>query len=151
MSCTASPGISRGSVNTMAVAISSEGTATTSRRTRYRLSTPSPRPRTSPVEPCREEAAAVVVAEVRPVILQRAVPHRGIDLPDRGRVVNLPGEIALDVVDDLAALGGIERAPLTNDHVGDDGVVHVALVLQLAGIVVAEQIVVAVEERRLWP
>src|SRR5437016_5434338 len=151
MSCTASPGISRGSVKTMTVAISSEGTATSNLRARYRLSTSWWSPRVSALEPRRDEPAAVVVAEVGPVVLQRTVPYRGVHLSHRRRVVDLPGEIALDVLDDLAALGGIERAALTDDHVGDDGIVHVTLILHLAGVVVAEEVVVAVQERRLRP
>src|SRR5712664_771995 len=151
MSCTASPGISRGSVKTMAVAISSEGTATSNLRARYRLSTSWSSPRASALEPRRDEPTAVVVAEVGPVVLQRTVPHRGVHLSHRRRVVDLLGEIALDVVDDLAALRGIDRAALTDDHIGDDGIVHVTLILHLAGVVVAEEVVIAVQDGRLRP
>src|SRR5689334_21752192 len=73
MSWTASPGIRRGSVNTITDVIRSEGIAITSRRARYRLST------ASAIQPGRRQAAAVVVADVRRVVLQRAVPHGDVD------------------------------------------------------------------------
>src|SRR5882672_4165699 len=149
MSCTASPGISRGSVKTMAVAISSEGTATSNLRARYRLSTSWSSPRFSALEPRRDEPAAVVVAEVGPVVLQRALPDGRVDLRDGGRVVGLLRQIPLDLLDQVAALGEIERAPLTDEHVGHDRIVDVALVLELAGEVVAVEIVVRIEKRRL--
>src|SRR5689334_2091572 len=145
MSCTASPGIRRGSVKTITEAISSEGIAITSRRARYRLST------RSAIQPGRHEPSAVVVAEVRGVVLQRAVRHRGVHPADRGRVVDLLREVALDLVDQLTPLGDVVRPTLADDHVGHDGIVDVALVLHLIGKVIAKEIVVAVEERRLRP
>src|SRR5438105_3134219 len=98
----------RGSVNTMSEAISSDGIATNIRLTRYLFSTRDP----LAVEPRRRHSAADVVAEIRRVILQRAVPHRDVDLRRRRHVVLLLGEIALDVEDHLAALGHVERTPL---------------------------------------
>src|SRR5882672_5946652 len=96
MSCTASPGISRGSVKTMAVAISSEGTATRRRRTRYRRST-APAPVASAFEPGGHQPAAVVVAEARRVVLQRALPDADVHARGHLDVVLLPSGVYIGV------------------------------------------------------
>src|SRR5512138_3024971 len=113
MSCTASPGMRRGSVNTMALAISSEGMATSSRRARYRLSTPASSPRISAIQPGGREPPAEVVAEVRAVVLQRALPHRDAEAGMDRDVVLLRGQMALHGVDQLTTLRHVERATLT--------------------------------------
>jgi hypothetical protein len=95
------------------------------------------------------QAAAVVVAEVRPVVLQRAVPHGD----DHGRrelhVVLLAGEVALQLGEDLAPPGGVDRAALAHEEIGHHRVVDVALVLQLLRVVHAVHVVVGVDEGRL--
>src|SRR5690349_1641860 len=102
MSCTASPGMSRGSANTIALAISSEGIATTSRRARYRLNTRGSPRGASAIQPGGHQPTAVVVAEVRAVVLERAVRQRRVHRPDRRRVVHLLRQITLSVVNQLA-------------------------------------------------
>src|SRR5688572_22283714 len=93
MSWTASPGIRRGSVNTINDAISSDGIAMSSRLARYRLSTP-----VSAVQPGRQQPRAVVVAEVGAVVLERALPDRDVDSRRHLHVVLLLGEVPLDIV-----------------------------------------------------
>src|SRR5580765_1658010 len=56
------------------------------------------------VEPGGHEAAAVVVAEIRPVVFQGAVPDRHVNPRGELDVVLLLGQMALQVVDDLAPL-----------------------------------------------
>src|SRR5207247_3493062 len=142
---TTSPGMSRGSVKTISDAISSDGIATSRRLARYRRST------VSAVEPGRDQPPTVVEAEVRAVIFQRAVPDRGVRRGAERHVVLLVSQVALDVVDHLAALGDVERAPLPEEEIGEDRVVDVALVLGLAGVVLAIEKVVGIEEGRLRP
>ena len=45
----------------------------------------------------------------------------------------------------------VEDPPLADEHVGDDRIVDMALVLGLARIVHSEQEIVGIQERRLWP
>src|SRR5438309_1896312 len=146
MSWTASPGISRGSVKTISEAISSDGIATSSRFATYRF-----RNARLAVEPGRRQAAAVVVAHVRSVVLERAFPDGDVHAGRHLHVVLLLGQVALDVVDQLAAPGDVERAPLADEHVGHHRVVDVALVLELFRVVLAEQEVVRLQEPRLGP
>src|SRR5882724_12174628 len=148
MSCTASPGISRGSVKTMAVAISSEGTATSSRRARYRLSTPPASPRASAVEPCGGQPPAEVVTQVGAVVLQRALPHRDAEPGVDRDVVLLSGQVALERVDDLAALRRVQGAALAQDQIRRHRILDVTLVARLAGQVLGE-VAVGLEEVRL--
>src|SRR5438093_10309293 len=143
MRLTTSPGMSRGSVKTINDAMSSDGTATSRRVARYRGST------ASAVEPGRDQAPAVVEAEVRAVVLECGVPHRRVRRRAELHVVLLVGQVALEVVDDLAALDVVVRAPLAEQEVGEGRIVHVALVPRLAGIVLAVEEVVGIEERRL--
>src|SRR5436853_7140271 len=103
----------------------------------------------STVEPGGGQAAADVVAEVRAIVLQRAVPHGGGQPGGEGDIVLLPGEVALDLVDHLAPLADVERAPLADDEVGDHGVVDAALVPRLTRHVLTVEIAVGLEERRL--
>src|SRR6185436_9876094 len=145
MSCTASPGSSRGRVKTMSEAMISEGIATTSRLRRYRLSTG------SAVEPGREQTAAPVVAEIGHVVLEGAVPHPDVDAGGRVDVVLLVSGVALDLVEHLSPLGHVRGAPLADHQVAQHGIVDVALVLELVGHIGAEEVVVGVEERRLRP
>src|SRR5881409_3501622 len=104
MRLTTSPGMSRGSVKTINDAMSSDGTATSRRVARYRRST------ASAVEPGRDQSPAVVEAEVRAVVLERGVPHRRVRRRAELHVVLLVGQVALEVVDDLAALDVVVRA-----------------------------------------
>src|SRR5512145_2541349 len=122
MSWTTSPGMSRGSVKTIIVAISSDGTATSSRVAKYRLSTSGPPERASrlartrremgglgghfgaphlPIQPGGHQPPAVVVAQIGAVVLQRVVPHRDVHARRRLNVVLLLGQVALDVEDHL--------------------------------------------------
>src|SRR5262249_13241803 len=94
---------------------------------------------------------AVVEAEVRAIVLQRAVPDRGVRRGAERHVVLLVGQIALDLVDELTALGDVERAPLPQQEIGESGIVDVALVLGLAGVVLPIEEVVGIQERRLRP
>src|SRR5437879_2998766 len=144
MSWTASPGMSRGSVKTISEAISSDGIATSTRFATYRFSNAR-----LAVEPGRQQAAAVVVAHVRSVVLERAFPDGDVHAGRHLHVVLLLGQVALDVVDQLAPLGNVEGAPLAHEHVGDDRIVDVALVLQLVGVVLADQEVVGLQEAGL--
>src|SRR2546425_9207105 len=115
ISCRGSPGISGGGVKTRAVAISSEETATRRRRTRYRRNT-APPPVASAFEPGGHQSAAVVVAEARRVVLQRTLPDADVDARRHLDVVLLPGQMPLDVEDDLPALGDIGGgAPAAED------------------------------------
>src|SRR5256885_3386025 len=143
MRLTTSPGMSRGSVKTINDAMSSAGTATSRRVARYRRST------ASAVEPGRDQSPAVVEAEVRAVVLECGVPHRRVRRRAELHVVLLVGQVALEVVDDLAALDVGVRAPVAEKEVGEGRMVHVALVPRLAGIVLAVEEVVGIEERRL--
>src|SRR5678815_2501782 len=96
--------------------------ATAGRRGRKRPRASEPRPTrtarrerpgdTLAVEPCSHEAAAVIVAEIGAVVLQGAVPDRDVDSRGELHVVLLLGQIALQVVDDLAPLRHVEDAPL---------------------------------------
>src|SRR6185503_13073802 len=160
MSWTASPGMRRGSAKTTREAISSEGTAITSRVRTYRFSmgagraAPSgrrPGPAAAPalaVQPRGHQPPAVVVADVRSVVLERGVPDRDVHAGVRRDVVLLLGQVALDLVDDLAPLDGIGRPALADQQIGRHRVVDVALVARLLGIVVAVQERVGLEERR---
>src|SRR5688572_15596268 len=114
ISCTASPGIRRGSVNTIIDAMSSDGSAISSRRARYRLSTG------SAVQPGRHEPTAVVVADVRAVILQRRIPDADVRRRWHLHIELLFREVALQLVDDLASLRGVERAALPYQQIGGD-------------------------------
>src|SRR5258705_1498477 len=143
MSCTASPGSSRGRVRTMSEAMISEGIATTSRLRRYRLSTG------SAIEPGREQTAAPVVAEIGHVVLEGAVPDADVDAGGCVDVVLLVGGVALDLVEHLAPFGHVRGAPLADHQIPQHGIVDVALVLELVGHVRAEEVVVGVEERCL--
>src|SRR5688500_9001480 len=113
MSCTTSPGMSRGSEKTMSDAITSDGIATISRRRTYFFT------RSLFVEPGDHEAAAVVVADVRAEVLH--VRHPGPDRAHRRavRVVHLLRGVALDLEDQLAALLVVEGAALLLDHLGE--------------------------------
>src|SRR6185295_3366795 len=94
MSWTASPGMRRGSVNTMSEAISNDGIAISNRLTTYRLSTRPPRawPRYDlAIEPGRQQAPAVVVSEVGSVVLQGAFPDGDVHAGRRRDVVLLLG------------------------------------------------------------
>src|SRR5262245_66400247 len=101
----------------------------------------------SAVEPRRQEPATVVVAEIRPVVLERTFPDCDVDARGWMHVILLRGQIALQLVDDLAALCDIEDPALADQHVGDDGVVDVALVLRLARSVHPAEEVVGLEYR----
>src|SRR5262249_24575014 len=139
------PGIRRGRLKTTSDAISSDGSATSTRRARYRRST------RSALQPGGEKPAAVIVAEIGAVVLKRAVPHRDVDAGIRRDVVLLPGEVPLDLRDQLLALGDVEVAALAHEHVGEHGIVDVALVPRLLGVELAVEKAVGLEERRLWP
>src|SRR6266404_7221116 len=89
-------------------------------------------PATLPIQPGRQETPTVVVADVGGVVLQRALPDGDLHGRRHLDVVLLLGEVALDLVDDLAPLGDVLSAALANQHVGHDGVIDVALVLELA-------------------
>src|SRR6266849_155094 len=143
MSWTASPGSSLGRVKTMSEAITSEGIATTRRLRRYRLSTG------SAVEPGRLEATAVVVAHIRSVVLHGRIPDRGLGHGRQLNVVLLPGQVPLDLVDDLAALGEVLGMALANEHIRHDRIVDVALILELAGEVLAVEKIVRLLKARL--
>src|SRR5882762_9727056 len=156
ISTTTSPGISRGSVKTISDAISSEGIAMSSRFARYRLSTGrrprgAPAPASRPVQPRGGQPPAEIVAEVRRVVLQRALPRRDAEPRVDLDVVLLLREVALDLVDELAPLDGVEGAPLAHDQVRHHRIGDVALVLRLAGHAVAVEIAVRLEKVGLWP
>src|SRR5262245_55113736 len=93
-----------------------------------RMTLPESSPRatspTSASEPGGHEPAAIVIAQVG-----RKVPHVGFPRRDDAtrrpvEVVDLLGEIALDVPNDLPSLRGVERPALQPDHVGQLRVVH---------------------------
>src|SRR5262245_14430904 len=151
MSWTTSPGIRRGSVKTITDAMISEGMATSSRLKKYRLNTSAPSPPRLPFQPGRHQPATVVVAHVRGVVPERAVPDSDVDLGGHLYVVLLLGQVALDVVNDLPPLGHVQGPPLAHEHVGHHGIVDVTLVLQLLGIILAEEEVVRLQEPRLGP
>src|SRR5882724_13674469 len=140
MSWTTSPGMSRGSVKTMSEAMSSDGTATTRRRKTYSRMMPAAAADLLLVDPDGHEPAAVVEAVVRHEVLDVGVPRR----QDLDRAVHaeqrLVREVALDVEDDLLALGHVERPPLQLDHVGELGIVHAPDVQRLARHVPAVEV-----------
>src|SRR5207302_2334099 len=103
----------------------------------------------SAVEPGRHQPPSVVVAEIRPVVLEGPVPDGDVDPRGQLDVVLLRRQVALDLGDDLPAFGGIECPPLTHEKVRDDRIVDVALVLLLAGVMHAVEEVVRLQERRL--
>src|SRR5262245_54476921 len=86
----------------------------------------------SPVEPGRDQAAAVIVPEIGSVVLEGSVPHedhyRRVDLQD----VLLGGHVALDLVDELAARGDVRGAALADQEIGQDGIVDLGHVARLA-------------------
>src|SRR6266545_1552399 len=111
MSWTTSPGRSRGSENTITDAISSDGIATRSRRRTYFFTKLDGLPRLL-VQPSGHQATAVVVADIRPEVLHIRLPgrhraHRGAE-----QDIGLLRHVALDVVDDVPALGDVEGAAL---------------------------------------
>src|SRR5215471_16195264 len=122
MSCTTSPGRSRGSVNTISDAIRSDGIATRRRWATYFFTRI--RPRALLVQPRAHEAPAVVVADVGPEILDIGHPRRYRAHRSAEGVVDLLRGVALDVEHQVAALLLVEGAPLLLDHVGELGVVH---------------------------
>src|SRR5215831_5436144 len=103
----------------------------------------SPR-RDSAVEPGDHEAPAVIMADVRAEVLYVGLPGR--HRAHRGAVqrVYLRGDVALDVVDDLAALGHVEGPALQLDHVGELGIVHSRSVQRLPGHEVAVEVAVGI-------
>src|SRR5688572_8027530 len=160
MSWTASPGMRRGRANTTTDAISSDGIAMKSRLTMYRRSMAqrrgtrkprSPADPTLPVEPGGQQATAVVVADIGPVVLEGGVPDGDVDRRRQLHVVLLPGQVLLDLEDHLAALGDVERAPLAHQQVGHLRVVDVALVARLPREVLAVEERIGLQERRLRP
>src|SRR5262245_53692337 len=76
----------------------------------------------SSLQPRRHQAAAVVVAEVGAVVLERPVPRRHIDRGRRLDVVLLLREVFLDAEDDLSSLCHVERSTLPDEHVGEHGI-----------------------------
>src|SRR5678815_3148808 len=88
----------------------------------------------SPIEPGGDEPPAVVVADVRPVVLDRRIPDADIGARRRLDVVLLLGEVPLDLVDDLAPRLRIAGAALADQHVVEHGIVHVAAIARLAGV-----------------
>src|SRR5687767_12936507 len=125
--------MSRGRVKTISEAMRSEGMAMSSRRRTYLRIVRQPRRREPGgaattillVDPGGHHPAAVIEAVVRHVVLDVRLPRRD----DLGRgvrsEVRVLREVALDVVDDLLALGDIERAALQLDHVGELRIVQV--------------------------
>src|SRR5262245_44425295 len=73
-----------------------------------------------PIEPGGGEAAAVVEAEVGPVVLEGAVPDRDVDAARHVHVVLLHGQVALDLVDDLAPGLEVGGAPLADEEIVQD-------------------------------
>src|SRR5215510_12254775 len=104
---------------------------------------PSPR-RYSAFDPGDHEAPAVIMADVRAEVLYVGLPGR--HRAHRGAIqrVYLRGDVALDVVDDLAALGHVEGPALQLDHVGELGIVHSRSVQRLPGHEVAVEVTVGI-------
>src|SRR6266852_8647835 len=102
-----------------------------------------------PVEPGGHQAAAVVVTQVGPVVLERLVPDRVVDLRTDLNVVLLLGQVSLDFEDLLPPLGGIRGPSLADQHVRYHRIVDVAVVLDLARVVLAVEEVVRLEKGRL--
>src|SRR4029453_9250431 len=132
MSWTTSPGSSRGSENTITDAISSDGIATRSRRSTYFFTKLDGLPRLL-VQPGGHQAPAVVVADIGPEVLDVRHPRRHRAHRGAVGVVDLLGDEALDVVDDLAPFLLVERPPLELDHLGELGIVHPDGIERLAG------------------
>src|SRR5437773_1746890 len=102
------------------------------------------RPRPSSVEPGDHQAPAVVMAYVGAEVLDVRLP--GGDGAHRRPVEpqDVLGDVALDVVNDLAALGDVEGAALELDHVRELGIVDARGVERLAGDEVAVEVAVGV-------
>src|SRR6185503_7472686 len=93
------------------------------------------------IEPGGDEPPPIVVAEVRRVVLEGAVPDAHVYGRRHLHVVLLLGEVALDLEDQLLALGEVRGPALADEQVGHDGVIEVALVLELTGVVLAVEVV----------
>src|SRR5215813_935266 len=87
----------------------------------------------STIQPGRGEAPAVIVAEVGAVVLQRGVPDGEGNDRIRLRPIDLLAEVALNVVDDLSALGDLPHPSLTQDQVGEGRIVDLQDVARAVG------------------
>src|SRR5687768_8382920 len=121
MRTTTSPGIRREREKTMTVAMRREGIATSRRLSAYFRIMPgieagrvrAPGPCSADrllVPPGRHEPAAVVVAEVRPEVLELGIERGDVHARRHPDVVHLLGDVPLDIEDLLAALLLVERA-----------------------------------------
>src|SRR5262245_57539075 len=102
----------------------------------------------SAVEPGGHQAAAVVVAEVRRVVLEGWIPYRGQDRRVGLGAIDHLGQIALDVEEQLTPLCRILNAPLASQHVSERGVVNLHVVAWALRQEGARQEAVRVEKRR---
>src|SRR5437867_3294970 len=103
----------------------------------------------STIQPGGRQPSTEVIPEIRRIVLQGALPRRDAEAGVDGDVVLLPGEVALDLVDQLPSLDGVERTPLAHDQVRHHRIVDVALVSRLVGHVVAIEIAIGLEKVRL--
>src|SRR5712692_1290769 len=83
-------------------------------------------PALSAVQPGLQKPPAVVVAQVRAVVLERAVPNRQVDGRGHLDVILLGCQVALELVDELPALRCVQGASLTDQHIRRDRIVDVA-------------------------
>src|SRR5258706_10953140 len=88
-----------------------------------------------PLQPRSNRPPAVVVPEVGPVVPHRRIPDRDVVPRRRVDVVLLPRQVSLDLLDDLAPLLDVGGAALAHEQVVERGVVDVAPVARLAGVV----------------
>src|SRR5262245_23144542 len=98
------------------------------------------------VEPGRPQSPAVVVPEVGREVLDVRLPRA--DHPRRGtdqEIVRFLRAMPLDVVQDLAAPGDIERPALPADHLGELRVVHAGRVERLAWQILLNEVRVGVD------
>src|SRR5207244_59159 len=105
----------------------------------------------SAVEPGGHEPPAVVVAEIRPEVPDVPLPRRDRDRRGAVQVIDLLGEVTLDVPEDRPPPADVEGPALEPDHVGEPRVVHPAGVGGLAGQVIAGQVAVGIGPRTEEP
>src|SRR5262250_178746 len=100
------------------------------------------------VEPGGQQPTAVIVPEIGPVVLDRAVPHEDDDGRVDLRDVLLGRQVALDLVEQPSPGRDVLRAPLADEEIGQHGVVDLGHVARVTREIVGEEIVVGVQEGR---
>src|SRR5262245_10363931 len=128
-----SPGMTRMITNTRAAAPSRVGTISRSRFARYVPMSRPPRSRLVLGQPDVLELLVRVVVGRRHVVLHLAPVHDVARPPETGHVVRVFEHGLLELEDDLAPLGRIERPRLAREQIVDARVAEAAPVLRIPG------------------